>query len=189
MQIWYAYVHNDPVNLRDLWGLCSESDQKAEVKVIEGVEIAPPIGNTWDEFDDVVTSPFGPREPFTCDNGMTTNAVHGGMDFGAEKGTRVNSVMGGTVVSCKTEAEDAIYGNNIIIEHPTGSHLRYSHLDCMNVSLGDEVEAGQKIGEVGETGMATGPHLDVQWDGDCDGVFDRNNRMDNPANLFFGGAY
>jgi murein DD-endopeptidase MepM/ murein hydrolase activator NlpD len=92
---------------------------------------------------------------------------HRGIDLAAAKGTPVHAVADGIVIAAGTIAEhDGRYGNTVIIEHGAQRSL-YAHLDSVAVKVGDRVTIGQRIGAVGETGFATGPHLhlEVRQDG------------------------
>jgi murein DD-endopeptidase MepM/ murein hydrolase activator NlpD len=51
------------------------------------------------------------------------------------------------------------YGTYIVIKHENGTQTLYAHNSSNTVSVGDEVEQGDVIGYVGQTGKATGPHL------------------------------
>jgi len=59
------------------------------------------------------------------------------------------------------------YGRTIILQHNEGFTTLYAHLSSYNVEVDQVVEAGQKIGEVGSTGLSTGPHLhfEIRKDG------------------------
>lgn len=80
---------------------------------------------------------------------------HNGIDIAAKEGTEVVSMLDGKVLKA---AYDAKNGNQIVIEHD-GIRTEYNHLSKMIVEAGEKVLSGQKIGEVGKTGMATGSHL------------------------------
>ena len=185
---WYCYVVNDPVNYVDLWGLCGSDVPLAEVRF----GVATPLGETYNdlykELESTVTSEWGNRESFQTPNGKTQNG-HNGMDFAAPKGTRVNSVMDGTVIAVSNSNSPRGYGNYIIVKHDNGTSSLYAHLDTVNVELGTSVKAGEKIGEVGSTGLSTGPHLHFGFDGNKDGKFDNDEKQDNPARLLFSGGY
>ena len=88
---------------------------------------------------------------------------HYGIDIAAKKGTKIKSSASGVV----TMAEPDLYytGGTIIMDHGHGISTIYSHLETLNVSVGDEINQGDIIGTVGSTGRSTGPHLDfrINW--------------------------
>ena len=88
---------------------------------------------------------------------------HYGIDIAAKKGTKIKSSATGIV----TMAEDDLYytGGTVIMDHGHGISTIYSHLESLNVKVGDEILQGDVIGTVGSTGRSTGPHLDfrVNW--------------------------
>ncbi|WP_371742333.1 M23 family metallopeptidase [Aestuariibacter sp. A3R04] len=116
------------------------------------------------DFDGVFTGFIWPAEgPITGVYGSqrvlngTPKTPHYGVDVGAPTGTSVVSPAPGKV----TLASDLYYsGNTIIVDHGMGAFSTFLHLNSMAVSVGDELSQGQKIGEIGATGRATGPHLD-----------------------------
>ncbi|MBR4852245.1 MAG: M23 family metallopeptidase, partial [Clostridia bacterium] len=59
------------------------------------------------------------------------------------------------------------YGLVIIIKHEDGSETRYAHCSTIKVEVGEVVEQGQIIGNIGDTGFVTGPHLhfEIRFDG------------------------
>jgi murein DD-endopeptidase MepM/ murein hydrolase activator NlpD len=57
------------------------------------------------------------------------------------------------------EKTETPYGWVMAIDHGNDISTWYAHLSSFSVKKGDKVEAGQKIGEVGNTGRSTGPHL------------------------------
>ncbi|HXV29360.1 MAG TPA: M23 family metallopeptidase, partial [Sinorhizobium sp.] len=83
-------------------------------------------------------------------------ALHAGIDFRAEAGTRVRSTAAGTVTSAGPAGG---YGNMIEVDHGNGVSTRYAHLAVVLVGAGDHVKADQVIGKSGSTGRSTGPHL------------------------------
>ena len=96
--------------------------------------------------DGVVTSSFGPR----------WGSNHSGTDFGAPIGTPLYAAKSGTVVASGPAAG---YGLWIRIQTDDGYLLEYGHNNANYVSVGERVTAGQVIGEVGNRGDSTGPHL------------------------------
>lgn len=82
---------------------------------------------------------------------------HFGVDVGGPIGTPVTAPAPGTV----TLADDLYYsGNTVILDHGMGVFSTFLHLDTIAVSVGDKIKVGDAIGTIGETGRATGPHLD-----------------------------
>jgi murein DD-endopeptidase MepM/ murein hydrolase activator NlpD len=102
-----------------------------------------------------VTSDFGPRfHPID-----RVWRKHDGVDYGAPQGTPVWSVANGVVTFAGRQNG---YGNYVCICHDNGYESRYGHLQRSFVREGQRVKQRQKIGLVGMTGKATGPHLDFQ---------------------------
>jgi len=101
----------------------------------------------------MISSNFGLRaDPF-----LEHQEVHRGLDFVAAPGKNVYATGDGAVTLVK---ESRIgYGNEIFFDHGYGFCSRYAHLSRILVIEGQKVKRGQLIGEVGETGRATGPHL------------------------------
>lgn len=116
-----------------------------------------------------VTSFFGVQR-------SVPHTPHKGIDFGAAKGTPVFATAAGTIIAAGPIAENnGKYGTTVIIDHGA-QHSLYAHLNSVNVRPGQRVQAGQRIGAVGETGLATGPHLHLE-------VRQNGNNID-PATMF-----
>jgi len=98
--------------------------------------------------DGVISSGFGYRQG--------TGRFHYGVDLAAEQGSEIRSFADGTVT---VVGESSSYGKYCIVEHDHGCSTLYAHCSRIGVASGAAVKRGQKLGEVGETGMATGPHL------------------------------
>jgi murein DD-endopeptidase MepM/ murein hydrolase activator NlpD len=94
-------------------------------------------------------------------NGRKTQGIHGhnGIDIGAVPGTPVMAAATGRVIVAKVGGYNGGYGNMIIITHDNGIQTVYAHLRAVYITTGSQVEQGQVIGEVGNTGRSTGPHL------------------------------
>ncbi len=88
-------------------------------------------------------------------NGKLQNR-HSGLDIASPNGTAVEATNSGIV---KLAHNLLITGNTIIIDHGWNVYSAYSHLSQINVNIGEQVDRGQKIGEIGSTGFSTGPHL------------------------------
>jgi murein DD-endopeptidase MepM/ murein hydrolase activator NlpD len=99
-----------------------------------------------------ITSPYGYREwPFGGGR-----QFHTGIDIGAGTGTPVRAAMSGRVSSA---GWDRVLGNHIVISHHSGYRTLYGHLSVIRVRSGAYVGTGERIGDVGSTGVSTGPHL------------------------------
>ena len=115
-----------------------------------------------------ISSGFGIRnDPFT--GGL---AMHEGLDFTASTGTQVIATAKGKVTR---SGWDFGYGNVIEVLHAEGFSTRYAHLSKRIALVGDVIERGSVLGEVGSTGRSTGPHLHYE-------VFIRD-RVINPAQV------
>jgi murein DD-endopeptidase MepM/ murein hydrolase activator NlpD len=84
---------------------------------------------------------------------------HLGIDYGAPAGTPVQTIGDGKVVFAGAKGGD---GNLVKVQHGNGYTTYYMHLSRILVRNGQHVEQGQRIGLVGMTGLATGPHLDFR---------------------------
>ena len=107
-----------------------------------------------------ISSGFGRRrDPFT-----RRWTHHSGIDFSLERGAPVYATAEGKVVFCKSNHG---FGKVIVLDHGYGFRTAYGHLGAFSVAKGQQVKRGQKIGEVGNTGRSTGPHLhyEVHVDG------------------------
>ncbi len=82
---------------------------------------------------------------------------HEGMDFSAPIGTEIYATADGKVTKITTEKTG--YGKRIEVDHGFGYKTLYAHLDKFNVKKGQKVKRGEIIGEVGNTGGSTAPHL------------------------------
>lgn len=103
-----------------------------------------------------ITSGFGKRETFKTANGAMASTQHAGIDIGAPTGTAVQAPQVGVVESVGYSPS---LGKYVILSHGAGVTTRFGHLSEIGVTKGEEVTQGQRIGAVGSTGNATGPHL------------------------------
>lgn len=90
---------------------------------------------------------FGPRG----------NRFHAGIDLVAPQGTPVAAAASGRVVFARFAFGG--WGNLVIVAHADGVKTMYAHLSTITVHRKDLVSAGSRLGTVGSTGDATGPHL------------------------------
>ena len=100
-----------------------------------------------------LTSFFGYRsDPFNSERAE----FHPGIDFKGNRGDEARCTANGRVVSAGWNGG---YGKCVRIAHGNNFETLYGHLSRITVKVGQEVTAGEKIGEVGSTGRSTGAHL------------------------------
>ncbi|MCR8648180.1 LysM peptidoglycan-binding domain-containing M23 family metallopeptidase [Leptospira interrogans] len=132
---------------KKLWFIPGKGLPKEERSFFYGVAFYRPLGS-----EGIISSRFGKRkDPFT-----RKETFHGGLDMAAEEGTPVYASADGEVYFSDKKGG---YGNLIILGHKLGYETLYGHLSSISVRPGEKVHKGQKIGEVGQTGRATGNHL------------------------------
>ncbi|MCB1186807.1 peptidoglycan DD-metalloendopeptidase family protein [bacterium] len=98
-----------------------------------------------------ITSPFGMRRHPV----YKKQRMHTGVDIGAPKGTPIRASGDGKVIVAKYYGG---YGNTVIIDHGNSRTTLYGHMSKFSCKEGQEVKQGDKIGEVGSTGISTGNH-------------------------------
>lgn len=114
------------------------------------------------------SSSFGyRRDPFT-----SARKMHTGFDFSCPQGNPVYTTGDGVVEEVKFEMRG--YGNSVLINHGFGYKTRYAHLRNIFVVEGMKLKRGECIGETGNTGRSSGPHLHYE-------VMYRGNYV-NPVN-------
>jgi len=101
----------------------------------------------------IVTSAYGyRRSPFN----ESLREFHSGIDIRGGMGTPIKAAMSGRV---DRVGYDNSLGNYVIINHHSGYRTLYGHLSVIRVKTGAYVAMGERIGDVGSTGLSTGPHL------------------------------
>ena len=97
-----------------------------------------------------ITCPFGYRT-------YPSVGMHTGLDIGIRYGSTIAAAEAGTVI--KVVNGTTGYGKYLMVNHGGGVVTLYAHSSKIVVKVGDYVERGQKIAEIGSTGFSTGPHL------------------------------
>ena len=100
-----------------------------------------------------LSSPFGSR----VDPLRGVASFHEGLDLASRPGNPVYATGNGVVE--KVDFKFNGYGNEIVIDHGFGYKTRYAHLRSISTGVGQQVVRGDKIGELGNSGKSTGPHL------------------------------
>jgi murein DD-endopeptidase MepM/ murein hydrolase activator NlpD len=103
-----------------------------------------------------ISSHYGARRSI---NGGPYDTYHEGTDFSAYRGSPVLAPASGIVSLAETLP---VRGGSVILDHGLGIHTGYYHLSQINVEVGQHVNSGDLLGEVGTTGRSTGNHL--HWD-------------------------
>lgn len=103
-----------------------------------------------------------------------TSKFHEGMDFSASTGTPIYATGNGTVTKAGWQSG---YGRVVVINHGYGYETLYAHMNKIDVRKGQRVVRGEVIGEVGNTGKSTGPHLHYE--------VHVKGRVVNPVNYYF----
>ncbi len=103
--------------------------------------------------------------------------MHYGVDFTAPTGTKIYATGKGKVVKCHLSRKRKGYGTYVEVAHGYSYKTLYAHLDKISVKVGQEVNRGDVLGEVGNTGGSTAPHLHYEvW---------KNNKRIDPVNFFY----
>ncbi|MFC5410707.1 M23 family metallopeptidase [Larkinella bovis] len=161
-----AQAPEEPDSVRQAWdsltvSLLKTSRTYAQVdRLIQAIDLQPeyldrlpstfPVAVTIKEFS--VSSPFGLRKHPV----HKQTRFHGGIDVRAKKGLAVTATAAGIV---KRVGYDPGLGAFVQVVHGFGFETIYGHLASYCVQPGEPVNRGQEIGKVGQTGLATGPHL------------------------------
>lgn len=142
----------------------AEPDSAARVRIAQDIAAARQVSRSahgtprqWDE-------PFQPPRPSRITSGFGTARVyngkvtsrHLGTDFAGATGAPVYAANAGRVALV---AEFYLAGTVVYLDHGEGLISGYFHLHRARVAIGDLVSRGQRIGDVGQSGRVTGPHL------------------------------
>lgn len=107
-----------------------------------------------------VSQGYGPTDEAL--DGAYGGAAHfnKGIDYAVPVGTPIGALVGGRVEAVSNDPNNSTgWGKYVWVRGDDGRLYRYNHLDAPGVSVGDTISAGQVIGQSGNTGKSTGPHL------------------------------
>lgn len=125
-------------------------EQSERLKMITNALDSYPVGKPVEKY--YISDRFGTRiDPFT-----KVRSKHYALDMAGWPGSAIEATAPGTVVYSGWYGP---YGNMVEIDHGNGFRTRYGHMRKLSVKKNEQVELGQKLGEMGKTGRATGTHL------------------------------
>ena len=134
-----------------------------ELDISDNTAVMPVIGT--------VTSDYGTREHPV----YSGESFHAGRDIAADEGSPVYAVLDGTVTQAGTAQ---MAGKYLKILHRDGTETFYCHCSELIAQNGDEVKKGDVIALVGQTGLATGPHLHFEYH--------KNGKASDPGEILEG---
>ena len=126
-------------------GKVNTSTNMSHKKVALNINLIRPISGT-------ITSRFGSVSSLRV-------SKHTGLDIGAPTGTKIKAAAGGTVTFSGYKGS---YGYLIVINHGNGVETYYGHCSKLYAKVGQQVNQGEVIAAVGNTGNSTGPHLHLE---------------------------
>jgi murein DD-endopeptidase MepM/ murein hydrolase activator NlpD len=103
-----------------------------------------------------VVAKFGDHRKYYYNSEYVSEAYHLGLDLASNALAPIMATNGGKVVYSDY---NGLYGNMPIISHGLGLYTLYGHCSSVDVSQGDEISSGTKIGSTGKSGYAMGDHL------------------------------
>lgn len=133
-----------------------------------------------------VTQAFGNQNPGVE---VFSKGINSGTDFAADPGTSValpdgqwkilSAYSGDNTPGHIGDSTNSGYGNSVFAQNEkTGEKMRFSHLSQVDVNPGDEIQGGI-IGQTGQTGNVTGPHLDLEY-------YDQNGQLQDVLKSIYG---
>lgn len=126
--------------------LAKSAELAAERAAREAAEAAARRPDVVAPTSGIITSSFGPR----------WGSTHYGLDIANDIGTPILSVMNGKVIDSGPASG---FGLWVRVRHDDGTVTVYGHIDRTLVEVGERVEAGEQIADMGNRGFSTGPHL------------------------------
>ena len=136
-----------------------ELRRQNEARILELTKAATPVWSSsafHRQSNAAPLSAFADRRTYTYRGQPIDHQTHLGYDLASLKLSPVEAAQAGKVVLAQNLG---IYGNAVILDHGLGIYSLYGHLSSFTVKEGDQVTAGQTLGQTGETGLAGGDHL------------------------------
>ncbi len=160
---YYLVLTNNHFVFGQDWQCTVDFQNAIEERTVYGAqtEDAPPERRELETDAFVYEDWAAPVDKLTisgCFGPQGNNRVSDHINIAGNKGDSVFAVEDGTVVEIGFNAED---GNYIVLMLADDMKVKYGHLNDVLVSENQEVEKGEAVGTVGQTGMATGPNLSL----------------------------
>jgi murein DD-endopeptidase MepM/ murein hydrolase activator NlpD len=133
-------------NRAEVRDLAKGAELAAEREAREAAEAAARRPDVVSPTNGIITSSYGPR----------WGTTHYGLDIANDIGTPILSVMSGEVIDAGPASG---FGLWVRVLHDDGTMTLYGHINQALVDVGQRVEAGEEIAEMGNRGFSTGPHL------------------------------
>ena len=125
-------------------------EQSERLEMVTNALDSYPVGKPTEKY--YISDRFGSRiDPF-----KKVRSKHYGLDMAGWPGSAIEATAPGTVIYAGWYGP---YGNMVEVDHGNGFRTRYGHMRKLSVKKNEQVELGQKLGEMGKTGRATGTHL------------------------------
>jgi murein DD-endopeptidase MepM/ murein hydrolase activator NlpD len=152
-------------NVEKRFGVFRDINPDSTINMFDTVPVLRPIPAPY-----LISRRFGPAvDPFSG-----RKKLHNGTDFVAEKETPVVATAAGVV---KRIEKHEVWGNKVVIEHGKVFTTVYAHLGKVRTSRGKQVKRGEIIGEIGMSGLSSGPHVHYEiW---------KNKQVVNPEEYLF----
>jgi murein DD-endopeptidase MepM/ murein hydrolase activator NlpD len=93
---------------------------------------------------------------YTSGFGSRWGRMHEGVDMAGPIGTPIYATADGVVIEAGWASG---YGRLVKVQHEFGIETRYAHLNAIHVEVGQRVSRGEHLGDMGNSGRSTGPHL------------------------------
>lgn len=143
--------------------LAEVRDIESQIQFILDPSTIPTPGTAvfnWPIQNPIITQYFGYTK-FAL-SGAYNGSMHNGMDIGAPVGTKIYAPLSGKVrMTGNTDTVPGCYswGKWVLIDHANGLSSMFAHLSQISVTPGQQIQTGDIVGYVGNTGYSTGPHL------------------------------
>ena len=89
--------------------------------------------------------------------GMRYGRMHQGLDLGVPTGTPIYTPLAGEVIAADPNGVRSGYGAVVVVRHSDGTATLYSHLNRIDVKVGQRVSPGEQVGTAGQTNSRTTP--------------------------------